>query len=197
MMSEKPYFSTQDIGRLLNVSLSSVSKWIDKGELKAYLTPGGYRRVKRGNLVEFMKRYKMPIPPELEPLKRKVLIVDHESRALKTFSKLVKTHNKNLEVEVRQSAIEGLLYIGTHKPHVVLLDMVMPNIDSYEFCQKMKENPETRGIKIIAITGDSGVNHRDKPLKADAFYSKGQDIHVLLELIDQVLANQGTSVRGE
>ncbi|HIC90858.1 MAG TPA: helix-turn-helix domain-containing protein, partial [Syntrophaceae bacterium] len=73
-MPEKPYFSTQDISRLLNVSLSSVSKWIDKGELKAYLTPGGYRRVRRENLVEFMKRYRMPIPPELEPLKRKILI---------------------------------------------------------------------------------------------------------------------------
>lgn len=101
MMSEKPYFSTQDISRLLNVSLSSVSKWIDKGELKAYPMPGGYRRVKKGNLVEFMKRYKMSIPPELEPLKRKVLIVDHEPRALKTLSKLIKAHNKNLEVEVR------------------------------------------------------------------------------------------------
>jgi len=188
-MPEKPYFSTQDISRLLNVSLSSVSKWIDKGELKAYLTPGGYRRVRRENLVEFMKRYRMPIPPELEPLKRKILIIDHELCTLKTFSRLIKTHDKNLEVEIRQSAIEGLLYIGTYKPHLVLLDMVMPNIDSYEFCQKIKQNPETKGIKIIAITGHSEVNHRDRPLEVDALYSKSQDIHVLLELIDQVLLN--------
>lgn len=62
----------------------------------------------------------------------------------------------------------------------------------------MKENLETKGIKIIAITGHSEVNYRDKPLKADAFYSKSQDIHVLLELIDRVLVNhQGTSARGK
>ncbi len=59
-------YTTHDISRLIQVDPSTVSKWIDKGILVAFRTPGGHRRVKSGDLRTFLVSHQMPIPHELE-----------------------------------------------------------------------------------------------------------------------------------
>ena len=55
-------FTTHDISRLLQVDPSTVSKWIDRGILMAFRTPGGHRRVRSGDLRSFLIAHQMPIP---------------------------------------------------------------------------------------------------------------------------------------
>lgn len=73
-------FSTHDIAGMIQVDASTVSKWIDKGILLAFRTPGGHRRVRGSDLVAFLQQYQMPIPelfgvfaeePAAAPAKRK------------------------------------------------------------------------------------------------------------------------------
>ena len=54
-MSSK-MLSTSAVARMLGVAVASVSNWIDQGQLKAGRTPGGHRRVKAEDLVDFLKR---------------------------------------------------------------------------------------------------------------------------------------------
>ncbi|RLD16155.1 MAG: hypothetical protein DRI36_06100, partial [Caldiserica bacterium] len=60
-MSEKT-FTTFDIAKILDVYPSTVAKWIDKGELNAFTTPGGHRRVRKSDLVSFLKKHNIPVP---------------------------------------------------------------------------------------------------------------------------------------
>ena len=58
-------YTTHDISRMLQVDPSTVSKWIDRGILIAFRTPGGHRRVRSSDLRSFLLTHEMPVPDEL------------------------------------------------------------------------------------------------------------------------------------
>ena len=58
--------TTYQISKYCKVSLTTVANWDEQGLLPAYKTPGGHRRVKKADLVEFLKKYNMPVPDELK-----------------------------------------------------------------------------------------------------------------------------------
>lgn len=59
---QKQSYTTFEVARICNVQPSSIIKWSKKGNIKAYTTPGGHRRIEHKYLIEFMKKYKFPIP---------------------------------------------------------------------------------------------------------------------------------------
>ena len=61
----KKIYSTFEIAALLNVGPSTVISWINEGKIEAFRTPGRHRRVKKENLLAFLKQYEMPVPDEL------------------------------------------------------------------------------------------------------------------------------------
>jgi excisionase family DNA binding protein len=72
------FYTTFEASKLLSVSLPTVVNWIKARRLKAHRTPGGHRRIARGDLAAFMVRHGMPLPPELSgavPGRRKALVV--------------------------------------------------------------------------------------------------------------------------
>jgi len=75
-------FTTHDISRLLQVDPSTVSKWIDKGILMAFRTPGGHRRVRSSDLRTFLIAHQMPVPEELGSGVIRLLVVDDEKPVL-------------------------------------------------------------------------------------------------------------------
>lgn len=64
-MKSNPLLTTHDVAELLQMDPSTISKWIDKGILTAFRTPGKHRRVFTSDLLDFLKAYKMPIPARL------------------------------------------------------------------------------------------------------------------------------------
>lgn len=61
----EPLFTTHEAAGFIQCDPSTVSKWIDRGLLLAYRTPGGHRRIRKSDLRAFMNTYQMPIPKEL------------------------------------------------------------------------------------------------------------------------------------
>lgn len=61
---EKPVYTTYEIGKICYVDLTTVISWIEKGILPGYRTPGGHRRVTKEDLIDFLKKYRLPLPPE-------------------------------------------------------------------------------------------------------------------------------------
>lgn len=59
------FFTTHDVATMLGLDPSTISKWIDKGSLLAFRTPGGHRRVRDEDLKRFIELNKMPVPAEL------------------------------------------------------------------------------------------------------------------------------------
>jgi DNA-binding response OmpR family regulator len=87
-----------------------------------------------------------------------ILIVDDNSNNLEVLSETLMRAGFQIAVAIDgESALEQIEY---HQPELVLLDVMMPGIDGYQTCQRIKSNPNTFDIPIIFMTALSDTEHK-------------------------------------
>jgi excisionase family DNA binding protein len=177
-MLQRSFYTTFEISQICGVNPTTVQNWVKTKKLKAFQTPGGHRRVRREDLIAFMKKFSMPLPLELASNPPLVMIVDDEEDVLDMLEAMLKSAEEDLDITRAQSGIEALLMIGELSPDLLILDIMMPGMNGYEVCQKLKSNPKTQKIKIVAITGDHNPEVKKRILSAgaDMFVSKPLEI---------------------
>jgi PAS domain S-box-containing protein len=82
--------------------------------------------------------------------KSTVLIVDDSLTNLAVFSQYL--HRLNCDVLVAINGVDALAQLEEHKPDIILLDVIMPGIDGFETCRRLKKNPLTKDIPVIFMT---------------------------------------------
>jgi len=157
------------------VSPKTIINWIDAGYIKAYKTAGGHRRIKREDLDQFLKEKGMPLPevPKGEE-KRKILVVDDDRIIVETIVQALEEDEYGYEMISAADGFEAGLQVNHFKPDLLILDIMMPDINGYEVCQKLKSNPETKDIKIVVLSAylDDEAFRQMKDYGADACFSK-------------------------
>ena len=86
--------------------------------------------------------------------KQKILIVDDEPINIDLLSGLLKPHYALLVAKSGERAIKAA---ETGKPDLILLDIMMPDMDGYEVCLRLKAEAATRRIPVIFITAMSQI----------------------------------------
>src|SRR5262245_39489695 len=110
-------FTSHEVGDLLQVNPSSVNKWISEGRIPAFRTPGGHRRIRAVDLIEFLRTHKMPIPVSLARSGRpRILVVDDDARHLRSVERSMRSFADSLEVELCDNGIDALIKVGEFKP---------------------------------------------------------------------------------
>ena len=151
-MKKKTLLTTGDVAAHCHVSYDTVANWIRSGKLRAFTTPGGHRRISIRDFNEFLTEYRMP-PFEEEPVQRgRVLVVDDDPLVVKTIVKLL-SGTGEYEPATAADGFEAGLQITRFNPDLIILDLMMPNIDGFKVCQKIKSTRQTRHIKILVLTG--------------------------------------------
>lgn len=183
-------YTTHDISRLLQVDPSTVSKWIDRGILLAFRTPGGHRRVRGGDLRSFLIAHQMPLPEELGSAAVKILVVDDEKPVLDTIRRAFKSHAAEVELTTTSSGVEALLLVSELKPHGMLIDLNMPEMDGLEVCRRIRARRSLESVRLITMTGRQTPDLVDQSLKAGAVacLPKPVEIQALVELFRVPLA---------
>jgi CheY-like chemotaxis protein len=84
--------------------------------------------------------------------------------------------------------MEAIRLAIRHRPHVVLLDVMLPGLDGYEICKRLRSLPETRGARIIMASAKAMPSERDLGMAAgaDAYITKPFDESDLLAAIQAV-----------
>jgi len=82
--------------------------------------------------------------------KKKILVVEDEESLLKLESILLTS--KGYDVQGATNGQEALDLLAEVQPDLILLDIMLPNMDGFEVCRRIKENPETRHIPVIMLT---------------------------------------------
>lgn len=106
------------------------------------------------------------------------------------------------QVRVAENGIRGLALMGERKPDLVISDVMMPEMDGYDFCKAIKEDAQLRDVPVILLTtlSDSTDIFRGLEVKADGYVIKPYDEEILFARIDQLLATRDLrkrrSVRG-
>jgi excisionase family DNA binding protein len=162
-------------GKYCNVSSKTIINWIDAGHIKAYKTVGGHRRIKEEELDKFLRDNDMPLPekPQREEKKR-ILVVDDDRIIVETIVQALEEDEHGYEMISAADGFEAGLQVSHFKPHLLILDIMMPDINGYEVCRKIKSNHETRDTKIIVLSAylDDEAFKQVKEYGADACFSK-------------------------
>lgn len=117
---------------------------------------------------------------------KKILVIDDQKDNITTISAVIKSNIQDCKILKAMSGKEGLEIAEKEQPDTILLDIIMPEMDGYEVCQKLKEKQETKHIPIILVTAiktDSESRVKGLNLGADAFLAKPIDA---IELTAQV-----------
>jgi len=179
--------TSYQVGVLLQVNPSSVNKWVKDGRIPAFRTPGGHRRIRASDLVGFLNKYSMPVPNTLVNAARKrLLIVDDDIRQLDAMQKVLKPYAGRIEVLLVDNGIDALIQAGAFRPHVMVLDVYMPNLDGIEVCKRMRELEATKEAKIIINSGDlsPAIEEKAKAAGAHVCLPKPIGLPVILEALD-------------
>jgi two-component system cell cycle response regulator len=96
----------------------------------------------------------------------RILVVDDEAINLKLVSRLLEM--EGYEVITAQSGEASLRLIEQTPPDLALLDVMMPDMDGYELCRRLRQNPRTAGIPIVMLTAMVDENDRLKGIEAGA-----------------------------
>lgn len=183
--------TSYQVGSLLQVNPSSVNKWVKDGRIPAFRTPGGHRRIRAADLVLFLQEHSMPVPKSLNnAAKRRLLIVDDDPKQLSALKRLLKTYKERLEARYATNGIDALVQVGSFKPQVVLLDVYMAELDGIEVCRRLKDNPQTEGMKIIMVTGQVTPEIEKSALEAGASECINKPINLDALLQELGLSNQ-------
>lgn len=146
--------TSHQIGEMLQVSRRSINNWVEQGRIRAFRTPGGHRRVRVRDLVDFLHTAGIPLPEELTVLsrRRRVMIVDDDAFQLRSIGRMLKRYQDRLEVLLVDRGIDALVRIGSFRPEVVVLDFLMPDLNGVEVCRRLKANEDTAGIEVLVCS---------------------------------------------
>lgn len=120
----------------------------------------------------------------------RILIVDDNATNLKLVAYLMKANGYAVDTALEAEA--ALDAIARHPPDVILMDIQLPGIDGLELTRRLKADPDTRDIVIIAVTAYAMKGDLDKALAAgcDDYITKPIDTRSLPETIARHLANR-------
>ncbi|HZP59116.1 MAG TPA: response regulator, partial [Opitutaceae bacterium] len=83
----------------------------------------------------------------------KILVVDDQPINVQLLKR--KLERESIQVSTAYTGQDALELVKHEKPDLILLDVMMPDMDGIEVCQRLQENDETRSIPVIFITARS------------------------------------------
>ena len=124
-------------------------------------------------------------------LKKLVLVVDDNKDLIYSVKEGMNALSKNYEVIGAESGKECLDLLKNKTPDLILLDIMMPIMDGWDVCAKMKANKKTDSIPIVFLTAKTGpISKSMGRLASEDYIEKPFDIIDLKKRIDKVLAEK-------
>ena len=119
--------------------------------------------------------------------KKKILVIDDSETNLLLLR--VVLEDAGYDVDLLDDSRQAVAYINNHQPDLVLLDLLMPGMDGFEFMNKINQASRKAGFPIVVVTAyDSQDNkQRAKELGAADVINKPIDISSFLDTINQIV----------
>jgi len=122
-------------------------------------------------------------------LSQKVLIVDDETNIVISLEFLIA--QAGYDLRIAHNGQEAMEQVAAFEPDLILLDVMMPHINGFEVCRRVRENPAWQRIKIIMLTAKGREVEVTKGLAlgADAYVTKPFSTKELLAQVRDILRN--------
>ena len=116
-------------------------------------------------------------------MSKKVLIIDDSVDTVEMLEMILK--DEGYDVIIAYVGEIGVKKAKEENPDLIILDVMLPGIDGFQVCEKIKSDPDTKDIPIIMLTGKDMGDDFDKA--ADCYIKKPYDIEHLLKVFDKLL----------
>lgn len=148
----KTVFTTGEAARICKVSQQTIIRCFDNGQLKGFRVPGSrFRRIPRDALYRFMKDNGIPTDA-LESGKRKILVVDDDEELVELITDVLESDGR-FEVRVANNGFDAGMMVKDYRPDLIVLDVMLPDINGKEVCQRVRSDPNLEGVRIVCISG--------------------------------------------
>jgi excisionase family DNA binding protein len=178
----KTVFTTGEAAKICKVSQQTIIRCFDNGQLKGFRVPGSrFRRIPREMLYKFMKDNGIPTDA-LESGRRKVLLVDDDTELVEIMTKFLEEDGR-FEVKIATTGFDAGMLVKEYRPDMLVLDVMLPDINGKEVCQRVRADSTMEDVRILCI---SGMIEEDKiqDLRlagADDFMHKPFDAEMLID----------------
>jgi two-component system, OmpR family, response regulator len=186
-MTTKTVFTTGEAAKICKVSQQTIIRCFDNGSLKGFRVPGSkFRRIPREQLFAFMRDNGIPTDA-LESGKRKVLIVDDDEELVELLSDVFDKEGR-FDVRTANNGFDAGMLVREFRPDLVVLDVMLPDINGKEVCQRIRSDDTLEAVKIICISGmveqdkiaelkEAGANDfMHKPFNVDRLLDRACDL---------------------
>ena len=156
----KESYSTSEVAKYCHVTADTIRKWAEAGRIHVFKTPGGHRRIRREDLIRFLRDNNIPIHGELSSAGTRILVIESEPTVVSVIQRFLERSQGNFQVEIARDALDAGRQVATFRPDVVFLDLRLPGVDGLDVCRRLRELPELTNTRLITMTppvdGDLG-----------------------------------------
>jgi len=146
---------TFSAAKMLGMSVGTIQSLVERGELQAWKTKGGHRRISLDSIRKYQRDHGLAAISCPSGELVRMLVVDDDPVFLALVEDAVKSWNMSVQCSTMSSAIEALMTISSLNPHVLVTDLRMPEVDGFDFIIKLRSNPQFDSLHIIAVTSMS------------------------------------------
>lgn len=192
----KTVFTTGEAAKICKVSQQTIIRCFDSGQLKGFRVPGSrFRRIPRELLYKFMKENGIPTDA-LESGKRKALIVDDDEELVELIRDALDADGR-FEIRVVNNGFDAGMMVKEYHPDVIVLDVMLPDINGKEVCQRVRSDSALDDVKIVCISGMVEQDKVDDLLAsgANTFMQKPFEVDRLIDIICHQLDMEPIAVR--
>jgi excisionase family DNA binding protein len=168
--------STRDVAQVLGMAVRSVQLMVDRGELEAWKTPGGHRRIARASVERWLKQRSGPVADaasaepaaalpvdraaatqagsaERGPVRRPRVLLIEDSAHFQNLVQLLVAHGfPQVDLHVAEDGIVGLAMAGELQPDVLIVDILLPGIDGATLIARLRSHPQFQRSRLIVVT---------------------------------------------
>ena len=109
------------------------------------------------------------------------MVVDDDPDILEALAEILES--EGFDVRRARNGLEALERLSESAPNLILLDLMMPVMDGWEFAQQMRQNPVAPSVPIIVLSADRNVSSKARDIGAVGHLAKPFELNDLLNMV--------------
>lgn len=164
--SASNYYTTIEVAQMLGMAVRSVQLMVDRGDLQAWKTPGGHRRISRESLERWLQGSRSAVQQAAEPVRKpagarhrmgarapRLLLIEDSTHFQNLLALLMKQKFPGVELHVASDGITGLTSFGQLQPDLLVVDIMLPGIDGANLITGLRSHALFGQCQLIVLTG--------------------------------------------
>jgi excisionase family DNA binding protein len=160
--------TTREVAHKLGLAVRSVQLMVDRGELRAWKTSGGHRRILAQSVQDWLTRSPNALsggipaePPKTTFNSRRrnsdtgkvtVLVIEDSVHFQRVLSLLIQNCQADVALHLANDAAVGLALCGAVRPDIIIVDLLLPGIDGAALITSLRSQPYFEGMQLMVVT---------------------------------------------